>query len=47
MAIGYKAGWDPELVWVVWRRKKSLAPDMIQAPDHTSCSLATTSTVLS
>jgi hypothetical protein len=43
----YGAGWDPELVWVVWKRKESLTPDMIRTPEHTSCSLVTTSTVLS
>jgi len=24
--IEYGAGWDPELVWVVWRRKKIPCP---------------------
>jgi hypothetical protein len=22
ISVGYKAGWDPELVWTLWQREK-------------------------
>jgi hypothetical protein len=30
--IGWEAGWDPEPVWTLWRKEKSLPPAGNQTP---------------
>jgi hypothetical protein len=38
-----EVGWAPELVWMIWKREKSLVLAWIQTPVQPACSLLTTS----
>jgi hypothetical protein len=44
---GNETGWGLELVWLLWRIKKSLAPARIEMLDHLPCSSVTVLTELS
>jgi hypothetical protein len=41
VCIGYEAGWMPELVWMLWSRKKSLAPTENRTPAFQFISIPT------